>query len=215
MRIAKRLLGALLFLALVIGGVWMHPYLLPYGTERDLPVVNPGIADFMRYPDLKALNDASEIVAEVEVIAQETVRRDELSIPETRSQVQVIVPIKGVAEVETLTVAETGGPAEERVQLAGESGEQPKRLVDFAMEWSPVMSEGGQYLLFLQKSAEPGLYTLTGSVQGKLKIDKETEEAVVTVPREHIRHEHLYWLQQLFGGKHRDNILNAVEKIQD
>lgn len=215
MKIVKRMLGSLLFVSLVVGGVWVHPYLLPYTTERDLPVINPGIAEFYRYPDLKALNDASEIVAEVEVIAQQTVQKDDLSIPETRSQVQVIKPIKGVAADQTLNVYETGGPAEASVRLAGETGQQPKRMVDFTMEWSPVMSEGGQYLLFLIPSSEPGLYTLTGSVQGKLKIDKETEEAVVTIPREHIRHEHLYWLQQRFGGKHRDNILNAVEKIQD
>jgi len=213
--IIKRILGSLLFVTLVAGGVWTQPYLLPYATERDLPVFSPGIYDFTRYPDLKSLNDASDIVAEVEVIAQETVRKDELAIPETRSQVQVIVPIKGVADDQTLTIAETGGPAEASVKLPGEAGQQPKRMVDFAMEWSPVMSEGGQYLLFLTKSADLALYTITGSVQGKLKIDKETEEAVVTVPREYIRHEHLYWLQQRFGGKHRDNILNAVEKIQD
>jgi hypothetical protein len=203
-------------------GLWLcFPYwmpgatkfMTPYLQETSYPVFSP-IVDFARVNTLQEMNRKADLVAEVRVASQETTGNDDQSAVSTRSQVDVLQVFKGDKSLKTATVYEFGGPVKMRVQLKGETLQQAQepKMVEYTNSGSPVMKQDGEYFVFLRKTDNG--YNVVGSVQGKIRIDPENGQGVVTVDKDWMNRENVFWFQKKFAGKGRRVIEQALRDLQ-
>lgn len=187
--------GLLLALGVFVFLKWSL-LLVPVELEHEKPIFS-GIVDFARVADLEELNKHSALIAEVEVLEQDLFYE---GIVQTRSLVRIKQVYRGDPEGETIYITETGGPLKE--QDAEET-----------VYGSTVMKPGSTYVVFLKKGSlhETFGYSVTGTVQGKIKVDEATGRLTATVPRNELRdHRHLFFLQIEFAGQEKDALVKEI-----
>lgn len=185
--------------------------------DNKYPIVeNHGI--FWRFANVDELYQNAEIVAEIQVLDQETVPVDVGSVS-TRSKVAVKQIFKGQSVPSTLTITEVGGVLDQsklpKMDKPG-AGMEPKNaptIVETALEGSPVMKSGNTYFVFLvQNPNSKWGYNIVGSVQGKLKLDNETKKLANTVDPKKLQEDETFFLQKQFAGKDKGEFERAIKK---
>ncbi|PWK13961.1 hypothetical protein [Tumebacillus permanentifrigoris] len=173
--------------------------------ESEYPIIGSH-GSFWVYTNLGELYQNADIVAEINVVDQETVPID-IGDVSTCSQVSVVQVYKGDSVPSTLLVTEVGGVQDlsklPKLDKPG-SGQEPKNpqgMIEDTLEGSPVMKPGNSYVVFLTKNPNPKWgYNIVGSVQGKLKIDSKTKKIVNTVAPAYVTQD-MFFLQRQFNGK--------------
>ena len=173
---------------------------------------------FWRFANIDELYENAEIVAEIQVLDQETVPVD-VGAVSTRSQVEIKQVFKGEGVPQTLTVTEVGGVMDlsklPKMDKPG-SGLEPQNaqgFVETALESSPVMKSGNSYYVFLvQNPNSKWGYNIVGSVQGKLKIDHATKRIANTVEISLLKDDETFFLQKQFAGKDKGEFELAMKK---
>lgn len=175
---------------------------------------------FWRFANIDELYQNAEIVAEIQVLDQETIPAD-VGAVSTRSKVAVQQVFKGQAVPSTLTITEVGGVLDQsklpKMDKPG-AGMEPKnapKIVETALEGSPVMKSGNTYLVFLlQNPNSKWGYNIVGSVQGKLKIDNETKKFANTVDVNKLQEGETFFLQKQFAGKDKGEFERVIKKME-
>ncbi|MBL0388250.1 hypothetical protein JJB07_16675 [Tumebacillus sp. ITR2] len=182
-------------------------------NESQYPIVS-GDASMMTFSSLQEVNDHSTLIAEVSIKDQSTKYLSENPpTVETWSEAEVKQVIKGDPSLKSITISETGGVIDMSKSKGNEArgGNLAQKSVPFiedAVEGSTVMKKGNTYIVFLKPGAIPNSYTITGTVQGKIRMDDATDQSVVTVDPEHFsQNKDLFWLQRKFAGKSKNEIL--------
>ncbi|MDF2606741.1 MAG: hypothetical protein K0S34_936 [Bacillales bacterium] len=184
-----------------------------FSKETDHKIVSTtGLFDKL-FDNMNSMFVASDIVAEVEVNEQD-VRQTEAFDAETRSKVIIVKLFRGDPYLEEALVVEIGGPVNKS------KGESPT-TIESALEGVPVMKKGNSYIVFLRKSPpvtgvtglENGFYSIQGSVQGKIKLDKEKNIAVATVDPS-IINEEIHFFQKMFAGKDINLLEDEINKLK-
>jgi hypothetical protein len=202
-----------------------------FSKETDLPVVSSEGLFITKFDDLKTMYSAADIVAEIKVKDQNVVPQEEWDAY-TTSNVEVIKTYKGDTTITNLLIVETGGPVDMtgfKEKYKDKPGDGIQRdnpnVVESTLEGVPVMKKGNSYLVFLQKSPQiegmevpealkNGYYTVQGSIQGKIKLDKGINKAVATVDPE-IINEDIHFFQKMFAGKDIATLENEIQKLKE
>lgn len=190
-----------------------------YVKESDHPIAF-GSGSMQTYGSLQSLNENSVLVAEVKIIDQDTVyiSQNPPSV-ETWSEAEIKQVFKGTESRETVTIIEFGGVIDQSKSTGNEmrSDGAPRKteaIIESALEGSPVMKMGNTYIVFLKRSGTDK-YSITGSIQGKIRISDTTNKGVVTIDPE-VFAEHmndLFWFQRKFAGKEKAEIAGELESL--
>jgi hypothetical protein len=202
-----------------------------YSKETDLPVVSSEGLFVTKFNNLETMYSAADIVAEIKVNDQNVTPLQEWNVY-TTSNVEVIKTYKGDSTIKNLLIAETGGPVDMtgfKEKYKNKPGAEIQKdnptIVESTLEGVPVMKKGNSYLVFLQKSLQiegtevpdtlkNGYYTVKGSIQGKIKLDKGINKAVATVNPEKIN-EDIHFFQKMFAGKDIATLDNEIQKLKE
>jgi hypothetical protein len=195
---------------------------LIFSKETDFPIVSSEGLFSKTFNTVEGMFEDAEIVAEVKVLDQQVYERESFTV-ETLSNVEVIKLYKGDSQLTTVNVAEIGGPidlAKEQLAYRGKpgSGEEPtvnveREMAESTLEGVPVIKKGNQYIVFLTKNYGSETYSPTGSVQGKIKLDKDNRKAVATVAPERIN-EGINFFQKEFAGKDIVVLESKLQKLK-
>ncbi len=192
---------------------------VPYVTENTQTLfVTHGTYDRL-FENVDDMYQAADLVAEVKIKDQEAVIESDPSFVQTRSAAEIKRVLKGNAALKNITITESGGVTDlsgvkGNEKRASEKGKGNQGLVEIAREGSPVMKAGNTYIVFLTdtKDSKWG-YTITGSIQGKIRIDNESGLGTVTVDRKTFETEgDKFILQKKFAGISKDKIMASIKK---
>lgn len=190
-----------------------------FSKETDYPIAEASGVFYKLFSDLKDLYQDSQIVAEVVVKDQKIVPVSDTSVS-TLSEVTVSKVFKGDQNITSLVISEFGGPVDlstVREKYKDKPGDGKVMgnpgIVEQALEGSPPMKTGNTYIVFVKKNDQTGNYHITGSIQGKVKIDMSKNKAVTTVDEHHLE-EKTFFLQKQFAGKDKNDIIQAINSIK-
>ena len=189
---------------------------IPYSQETNYPIMYSSASFAKTYDNLEELYKEAVIVAEVKV-KEQRINQDDSSA-QTYSDVIITKLYKGEKNIKELTIVEIGGPLDlskiPQLDKPGK-GEEPYqgRIVEDTLEGSPTMKKGNKYVVFLRKNTDSNLYTILGSVQGKIKIENN-EELVSTVQSEYIENGNLFFLQKKYAGKDKLKLEEDINKVK-
>lgn len=189
-----------------------------YSKETDDPLVSSEAVVIGLQSNVKEMYAASDIVAEVIVKSQQVLPISDLSV-QTLSNVTIVKAFKNVPNVTSVTVAEVGGPydlskvPEKYKQKPGSSDQRTSGIVEQTLEGSPTMKNGNTYVVFLKKVKDKDLYNLTGTFQGKIKLDTNKNIGVATVDEKKFN-EQSFFLQKEFAGKSKKDIEQTILSLK-
>lgn len=195
-----------------------------YSSDSDYRIVSGVVMFTETFTDVEGLAENAAIIAEAEVISQESNPNYERLDVYTVSELRLAKVYKGdVEEDDTVSVLETGGEFDEReaakyfsgkpgFDLNDDLGNPDPGIVTIGIEGSIPMKEGNKYFVFLTED-DDDVYNIVGSVQGKIKINDE-ETLVSQVSSEVIKHGNdLFFLQENYAGEHISELTDEVERI--
>jgi hypothetical protein len=166
--------------------------------------------------NLKEMYQSSDIVAEAVVTNQQVLPIDDTTV-KTVSELTLSGIFKGDNNLTSVTVVEMGGPFDlskvpdiYKQKPGASENPNPSGIVEQTFEGSIPMKNGNTYIVFLQKINGIEKYNLTGTIQGKIKIDKSKNQGVATVDKEHFN-EKTFFLQKMFAGKSKEEILQIID----
>ncbi|TKI58388.1 hypothetical protein E8L90_24980 [Brevibacillus antibioticus] len=195
-----------------------------YSSDSDYRIVY-GEAYFSKaFTDVEGLAENADIIAEAEVISQESHPEYENLSVYTVSELRLTEVYKGNVEIDdTVSVLETGGEFDEREvakyipsgKPGSRSGNDDLGVITQGIEGSVPMKEGNKYFVFLTED-DDDVYNVVGVVQGKIKINSENT-LVSQVSPETIdhgkQHGDLYFLQENYSGLNISELRNEVEHL--
>ncbi|PWK07882.1 hypothetical protein [Tumebacillus permanentifrigoris] len=172
------------------------------------------------YSSVVELYQNSDLVAEVKVQDQETILGDTAASVQTLSHVLVKQVYKGDVNLKTVPITESGGISDfsklKGNEVRSSGHEKPAGIEEVTREGSPVIKPGYSYIVFLKDTKDPKWgFTITGSVQGKIRFDEGTGQILATVQNE-IRNEtgDLFFLQNEFAGKDKNSLVDEIKKTK-
>lgn len=189
-----------------------------YSKETDYPLASSEAVVIRIQSNLSEMYASSDIVAEVIVKSQQVLPISDLSV-QTLSDVTIVKSFKNVPNVTSVTVAEVGGPydlskvPEKYKQKPGSPDQRTSGIVEQTLEGSPTMKNGNTYVVFLKKGKNKDLYNLTGTFQGKIKLDTNKNIGVATVDEKKFN-EKSFFLQKEFAGKSKKDIEQTILSLQ-
>lgn len=189
-------------------------------AQQQYPVANSHSTYDRLFGSVDELYENSDLVAEIKIKEQETVQDVSPSTVQTRSFAEVKQVLKGDVDLREIIITESGGLADmsnvkgNEMRSSGREKKQDK--VEIVPDGSPVMKKGNTYLVFLiDTKDEYWGYTITGSIQGKVRIDDLSNQAVITADkRAYSNDPDLFFLQKKYAGKQKQEILDSIKKLK-
>ncbi|HBI03649.1 MAG TPA: hypothetical protein DDY49_06435 [Paenibacillaceae bacterium] len=210
------LLSGISLSTLIFCGYVLFDRKIPYSAETNYPIMYSSASFAKTYDNLEGMYKEAVIVAEVNV-QEQRVKQDDSSA-QTHSDVIITKLYKGEKNIKELTIAEIGGPLDlsktSQLDKPGK-GKEPYqgRIVEDTLEGSPTIKKGNKYIVFLRKNIDSNLYTILGSVQGKIKIESN-EKLVSTVQSEYIENGNLFFLQKKYAGKDKVKLEEDINNVK-
>lgn len=219
----KKMISLLSFLLICVVGVFVLVYDFPkttayvYSPESEYEV-NYSAASFREnYDSVEELFEAADLVARVKVKNHNF--QQEGGLIHTASNVQLLKVYKGDSAIKTVNVYEMGGQVDPaKLNLPEKEFDQgnkntSQKIVEDTLEGSPTMRSGNHYIVFLKKFPGKDFYNVVGSVQGKIKMDKNNQ-LVGTVKEDRVKKDELFFLQKNYSGKNADQLEKRIDKIK-
>ncbi len=196
---------------------------IPFSSETSHRIVSGEALFAETFSDVKGLVEKADLIAEAEVVSQETYPEYEILSVHTISQLKLNEVYKGDKKVDDIiSVLETGGEYDEREAAKyipdgkpGSDLEQELGIIEEGIEGSVPMKKGNKYFVFLKKNNKQGNYNVAGAVQGKIKITNKGELVSQISPEtiEHgKKHDDLYFLQEEYSGRPISELIHAVKR---
>jgi len=188
-----------------------------YSPESEYEIKSTAASFNKNYASLKELYKEADLVAKVKVENHRFQEKEDLVY--TISQLQLLKVYKGDSRIKSVQVYEMGGQVDtSKMNLPEKDFDQEKKntashIVESALEGSPTMRSGNQYLVFLKKYPGQDYYNIVGSVQGKIKMDKNNQ-FVGTVTEERIKKDELFFLQKNYSGKNIVQLEKEFDKMK-
>ncbi|HBI04394.1 MAG TPA: hypothetical protein DDY49_10260 [Paenibacillaceae bacterium] len=188
-----------------------------YSPESEYDV-NYSAASFSKnYDSIEELYQEADLVARVKVTNHNF--QQEGGLVHTVSNAQLLKVYKGDSRLKTVKVYEVGGQVDPaKLNLPEKEFDQgnkttSQKIVEDTLEGSPTMRSGNHYVVFLKKYPGQDFYNVVGSVQGKIKMDKNNQ-LVGTVKEERVKKDELFFLQKDYSGKNADQLEKQINKLK-
>ncbi|USG65892.1 hypothetical protein NDK47_00605 [Brevibacillus ruminantium] len=186
-----------------------------FSSETEYPIVSGRPFLAVAYSSIDEMYRDADVVAEIEIIDQEVEMLDG-TIAQTISEAKIQALYKGDPELETIVIAEVGGPVDyTKISIDKPStGRHKPEIVEQTVEGSPVMKVNNSYMVFLRHNQKSDTYSPMGSVQGKLKL--QNDRVVFTVKKDALEEDDdLFFLQKEFGGKNSKKLVDKIISLKE
>ena len=170
------------------------------------------------FKSVEDLYKGSDLVAEVKITGQENVEGITVSSVETRSTAEIKQVLKGSDDLKSVVITESGGigdMSKVATEKPGLDAQVPHSKIEITREGVPVMKKGHTYIVFLKKLKDQDGYIVSGSVQGKVRIDESTNKGAITASKENYdENSDLFLTQKKFTGKDKGEIVGYLKGIK-
>lgn len=189
-------------------------------SQQQDPIANTHSTYDRLFKNVDELYENSDLIAEILIKEQESTQDNSPATVQTRSFSVVKQVLKGNSDLKEIIITESGGLADmsnvKGNEMRSSGREQKQDKVELVPDGSPVMKKGNTYFVFLMDTKDEHWgYTITGSIQGKVRIDDASNQAVITADKKAYTDDpELFFLQKKYVGKNKQKIVDSIKDLK-